>query len=123
LEWINYKMPKTIWLVKYKYDGSIHTDGYCTGSEGNEEIEGIQYRFTKYPPTEFESITDEWITNESILDKLKDKQHMCRVEGGSGYCNAFIHYKAIWARKVNKRKNREFLIISSNEAYYKLFDK
>ena len=35
-------MPKTIWLIKYKYDGSIHTDGYCSGSEGNEEIESVE---------------------------------------------------------------------------------
>jgi hypothetical protein len=113
-------MPKTIWLVKYKYNGNIHTDGYCSGSEGNEEVDGIQYRFLKHPPVEIEAIKDEWIFDDTQLDKLKDKEHVCQVKGGSGYCEAYVHYTAIWARRVNKRKDREYLIRDSNQKWRSL---
>jgi hypothetical protein len=100
-------MGKHIWLIKYRYDGREHTSGYCSGNEGDEEVRGVEFVTRSYPDPDLRESEEGFAQDTSALD-FSTKQ--CRVKDGSGYCNAIVLYKAVWARKVNKRKNMQFLI-------------
>ncbi len=95
--------------------GAEHTIGWCTDNEGDVEVDTICY--------EYKDANDDLTYDENgfvakdMLQKFFKHEKVCRAFDGSGYCCAFVDSVPIWVRRVNKRKNKGYMIRESNRLF------